>query len=197
MALSLKKGEKLSLKKAAPSLKIAHIGLGWDARKTTGKPFDLDASAFLLAATGKVRTEKDVVYYGMDKVNGKLQTADGAVTHTGDNRTGDGDGDDEVILIDLAKVPDDIVRIVIAVTIHDDDQTFGQVNEAKVRLLDKDANVEVCHFDLGEDFSTETAVEFCALYKKDGEWKFDAIGQGYTGGLAAICDRYGVETKDD
>lgn len=200
MAVNLKKGEKLSLKKEAPSLKRVLVGLGWDARATSGAKFDLDASAFLVTSAGKVRGDHDMVFYGMDKIGGKLITADGAVEHTGDNRTGDGDGDDESLVIDLAKVAEAITRIVVTVTIFEAkkrQQNFGMVSNAFIRLVDADTNVEICRYDLGEDFSTETAVEFGALYRKDGEWKFDAVGQGYTGGLSAMCNRYGIEAEEE
>lgn len=200
MGLNLKKGEKLSLKKEAPSLKRARLGLGWDARATTGSDFDLDASAFLLTASAKVRSDSDLVFYGMTKVGGKLITADGAVEHTGDNRSGAGDGDDESLIVDLAKVPNDVTRIVFAATIFEAKkrgQSFGQVSNAFIRLVDEDTGIEVFKYDLGEDFSTETAVEFGALYRKDGEWRFDAIGQGYAGGLAAMCNRYGIDADEE
>jgi tellurium resistance protein TerD len=199
MPISLKKGEKISLTKQAPSLKKIRVGLGWDTRATSGKAFDLDASAFVLGATGKVRNQnQDFVFYGMDKINGKLITKDGSIEHTGDNRTGVGDGDDESMIIDLTKVGADVQRIVFAVTIHEAKergQSFGQVTNAFIRVVNEEDNTELCRFDISEEASTNTALDFGAVYRKDGEWRFDAIGQGYDGGLLALCGRYGVDAE--
>lgn len=199
MPISLKKGEKISLTKQAPSLKKIRVGLGWDTRATSGKAFDLDASAFVLGATGKVRNQtQDFVFYGMEKVNGKLITKDGSIEHTGDNRTGVGDGDDESLVIDLTKVAIDVQRIVFAVTIHEAKergQSFGQVTNAFIRVVNEEDNTELCRFDISEEASTNTALDFGAVYRKDGEWRFDAIGQGYDGGLLALCGRYGVDAE--
>ena len=199
MPISLKKGEKISLSKSAPGLKKIHVGLGWDTRATSGAAFDLDASAFLLGATGKVRNDGDFVFYGMEKVNGKLITKDGAVEHTGDNRTGAGDGDDESLIVDLTKVAADVQRIVFTATIFEATkrgQSFGQVTNAFIRVVNAEDNTEICRFDISEEASTNTALDFGAVYRKDGEWRFDAIGQGYDGGLLAMCTRYGIDASE-
>lgn len=193
MAISLKKGGNISLAKADPALNKVLIGLGWDARSTDGAKFDLDATAFLLNANNKVRSNQDIIYYG------QLSSVDGSVVHTGDNRTGDGDGDDESIIVDLNKIPHAIEKIIIAVTIHDADikrQNFGQVDNAFIRVVNDDTQNEVIRFDLNEDYSTETALTFGELYRLKGEWKFRAVGQGYSGGLHALCQLYGVEVND-
>jgi len=193
MAISLKKGGNISLAKADPTLTKVFIGLGWDARSTDGAKFDLDATAFLLDARGKVRGDHDIVFYG------QLTNPDESVTHTGDNRTGDGDGDDESIIVDLNKVSNSIEKIVIAVTIHEAEarrQNFGQINNAFIRLVNNDSQFEVTRFDLNEEYSTETALVFGELYRLKGEWKFRAVGQGYSGGLNALCATYGVEVND-
>lgn len=193
MAISLRKGGNISLAKADPTLTKVLIGLGWDARSTDGAKFDLDATAFLLDARGKVRGDHDIVFYG------QLTNPDGSVTHTGDNRTGEGDGDDESIIVDLSKVANAIEKIVIAVTIHEAEvrrQNFGQINNAFIRLVNNDSQFEVTRFDLNEEYSTETALVFGELYRYKGEWKFRAVGQGYSGGLNALCATYGVEVND-
>jgi tellurium resistance protein TerD len=193
MAISLKKGGNISLAKADPTLTKVFIGLGWDARSTDGAKFDLDATAFLLDARGKVRGDHDIVFYG------QLTNPDESVTHTGDNRTGDGDGDDESIIVDLNKVSNSIEKIVIAVTIHEAEarrQNFGQINNAFIRLVNNDSQFEVTRFDLNEEYSTETALVFGELYRLKGEWKFRAVGQGYSGGLNALCATYGVQVND-
>ena len=189
MAISLNKGGKLSLGKEAPDLKKTLIGLGWDARATDGADFDLDASAFLLGADGKVRSEADFIFYN------QLKSACGSVQHTGDNRTGAGEGDDEAIMVDLTRVPADVQKITFTVTIHEAEarkQNFGQVQNAFIRLVNAETNVEVARYDLAEDASTETAMIFGELYRHGGEWKFGAVGQGYAGGLAAMCRQYGI-----
>jgi len=190
-AINLKKGQKIDLTKTNPGLKNIFLGLGWDIKRYDGGAnFDLDASAFLLGANGKVRRDEDFVFYN------NLTCAEGAVTHTGDNRTGDGDGDDEVIRVDLSLVPANVERIAFTVTIHDADQlnqNFGQVCNAFVRLVNEDNNEEILHYDLGEDFSIETAVVFCELYRHGAEWKFNAVGSGYQGGLAALVQAYGLD----
>jgi tellurium resistance protein TerD len=189
MAVSLQKGGRVSLDKAAPGLKNVHVGLGWDPRATDGAEFDLDASAFLVAASGKVRGDADFIFYN------QLKSTCGSVEHTGDNRSGAGDGDDEVIYVYLDKVPADIAKIVFTVTIHEADtrkQNFGQVGNASIRLVNKDTGAEVVRFDLGEEYSTETAMVFAELYRNGGEWKFNAVGQGYAGGLAPLAQQYGV-----
>lgn len=190
MAVSLNKGGRISLSKEAPGLKLVHVGLGWDSRVTDGAEFDLDASAFLLTVTGKVRNDGDFIFYN------QLTSSCGAVQHTGDNRTGDGDGDDEVLIIDLTKVPTEIEKIAFTVTIHDAQarrQSFGQVENAFIRLMNQETGVEILRFDLAEDYSTETAMVFGEIYRHNGEWKFNAVGQGYAGGLAAMCGQYGIQ----
>ncbi|WP_445345624.1 TerD family protein [Acinetobacter bohemicus] len=189
MAISLNKGGNLSLSKTDPSLNQVLIGLGWDARATDGVDFDLDASAFLLATNDKVRGETDFIFYN------QTRSPEGSVEHTGDNRTGAGDGDDEAVKIDLAKVPAEVQKIAITVTIHDAEsrgQNFGQVQNAFIRVVNDQTNVEIVRFDLNEDYSTETAMIFGELYRHNGEWKFRAVGQGYNGGLSAMCRQYGI-----
>lgn len=189
MALTLQKGGNLSLTKADPTLTKVLVGLGWDPRATDGQEFDLDASAFLLNNTGKVRGSHDFIFYN------QLRTPEGSVVHTGDNRTGDGDGDDEAIKVDLSLVPADVDKVVFTVTIHDADarrQSFGQVSGAFIRIVNEASGAEVVRYDLVEDASTETAMIFAELYRHSGEWKFRAVGQGYKGGLKAMCDQYGL-----
>lgn len=189
MAISLNKGGRISLSKEAPDLKKVHVGLGWDPRVTDGADFDLDASAYLLNSTGKVRSDADFIFYN------QLLSKCGSVEHTGDNLTGAGEGDDEVLMVDLSKVPSDVQKVVFTVTIHDADarrQNFGQVQNAFIRLVNADTDVEVARYDLTEDASTETAMIFGEIYRHGNEWKFAAVGQGYAGGLAAMCQQYGV-----
>lgn len=189
MGVSLAKGGRLSLEKAAPGLKNIHVGLGWDPRVTDGADFDLDASAFMLGAGGKVRSDADFIFYN------QLKSTCSSVEHTGDNLTGDGDGDDEVIYVNLDQVPADVERVVFTVTIHEADQrkqNFGQVANAYIRLANRDNNEEIVRFDLGEDYSTETAMVFAELYRHESEWRFNAIGQGYAGGLGPMAKQYGV-----
>ena len=189
MAISLNKGGNLSLSKTDPNLVRILIGLGWDERATDGAAFDLDASAFLLTATGKVRGDHDFIFYN------QLKSQDSSVEHTGDNRSGQGDGDDETLLVDLSKVSPEIEKIAITVTIHDAQargQNFGQVQNAFIRVVNDQTNVEIVRFDLNEDYSTETAMIFGELYRHNGEWKFRAVGQGYNGGLRAMCGQYGI-----
>ncbi len=189
MALTLQKGGNLSLSKTDPSLTKILVGLGWDPRATDGAEFDLDASAFLLNASGKVRGEQDFIFYNQKK------SPEGAIEHTGDNRTGLGDGDDESIKVDLSKVPVDVDKIVITVTIHEAasrKQSFGQVGNAFIRVVNDVSGAEVVRYDLAEDASTETAMVFGELYRHSGEWKFRAVGQGYQGGLQAMCAQYGL-----
>ncbi|WP_445535413.1 TerD family protein [Acinetobacter sp. G18] len=190
MAISLNKGGNLSLSKTDPNLVRVLIGLGWDERATDGAAFDLDASAFLLTAGGKVRGDHDFIFYN------QLKSQDGAVEHTGDNRSGQGDGDDETLLVNLSKVAPEVEKIAITVTIHDAKargQNFGQIANAYIRVVNQDTNVEVVRFDLAEDYSTETAMVFGEVYRHNGEWKFKAVGQGYAGGLAAMCQQYGIQ----
>ena len=190
MAISLNKGGNLSLSKTDPNLVRILIGLGWDERATDGAAFDLDASAFLLTASGKVRGDHDFIFYN------QLKSQDNSVEHTGDNRSGQGDGDDETLLVDLSKVSSELEKIAITVTIHDAQargQNFGQIANAFIRIVNQDTNVEVVRFDLAEDYSTETAMVFGEVYRHNGEWKFKAVGQGYSGGLAAMCQQYGIQ----
>ena len=190
MALSLTKGGNLSLTKEAPGMTKVLVGLGWDARPTDGTEFDLDASAFLLKADGKVRADSDFIFYN------QLKSVDGSVEHTGDNRTGEGDGDDEAIKVDLSKIPADIHKIAFTVTIHEAEarrQSFGQVRNAFIRIVNQDTNVEVGRYDLDEDASTETAVIFGELYRHGTEWKFRAVGQGFNGGLKPLAESFGLK----
>lgn len=190
MALSLQKGGNLSLSKTDPNLKKALIGLGWDERTTDGSDFDLDASAFLLNDSGKVRGDQDFIFYN------QLKSSDGSVEHTGDNRTGEGDGDDEVLKVSLDTVPADVTKIAFTVTIHDAEarnQNFGQVANAFIRIVNEESGTEIVRYDLAEDYSTETAMVFGELYRHNGEWKFRAVGQGYAGGLKAMCDQFGIQ----
>ena len=194
MAVSLKKGEKVSLtKNAGPAgLKKIRVGLGWDARVTDGQPFDADASAFMLADTGKVKDDGGFVFYNNKK------SACGSVEHSGDNLTGAGDGDDETIKIDLEKVPGDVKKIAFAVTINEADtrrQSFGQITNAFVRIVNEADNTEIARYDLSEDASTNTAMIFAEVYNHNGEWKMNAVGQGYDGGLAALCGNYGIAVE--
>lgn len=190
MGISLQKGQKVSLTKENPGLNKILVGIGWDVNTyTTGGAFDLDSEAFLLGENGKVTKQEDFIFFG------NLKHHSGAVEHLGDNRTGEGEGDDEQIKIDLSKVPADITKIVFSVTIYEAEerrQNFGQVNHAFVRILDEEKNEELVRYDLGEDFSIETAAVFGELYKSNNEWKFNAIGSGYQGGLAALCSSYGI-----
>jgi len=188
MGINLSKGERINLSKEAPSLKKVGVGLGWDTNSTdTGVDFDLDASVFMLGANGKIPSEKHFIFYN------NLTSPDGGVKHTGDNLTGAGDGDDETLFIELAKVDAAINELVFVVTIHEAEkrkQNFGQVRNAFIRLYDQETNKEVAKFELDEDFSKETAVEFGKLYKKDGQWRFQAVGQGYNSGLQGFVDKY-------
>lgn len=189
MAVSLKKGENVSLSKTDPTLKNVLIGLGWNARASDGADFDLDASLFMVGENGKVAGDDWFIFYN------QLHSPCGSVEHTGDNRTGAGDGDDEAIKVALEKVPANIYSLVIAVTIHDAEarrQNFGMVRDAFVRLVNADSDQEVLRFDLSEDYSTETAMVFGEIYRRGGEWKFRAVGQGYAGGLYSLCMQHGV-----
>ena len=193
MPVNLKKGQKVSLTKGNPGLKKVVIGLGWDVNAfDTGGAFDLDTAAFLLTDTGKVSRTEDFIFYG------NLVHPSGAVSHMGDNLTGVGDGDDEQIQIDLSKIPSNISKIAFTVTIYDAEirrQNFGQINNAFIRIYNDENGEELVQYDLDEDFSIETAVVFGELYKHNGEWKFNAIGSGYQGGLAALCDSYGIDVE--
>lgn len=189
MAISLTKGQNVSLSKTDPSLKNVLVGLGWDARSTDGQDFDLDASVFMATENGKVPSDSHFIFYN------QLVSPCGGVEHTGDNLTGDGDGDDESVIVCLDKVQSNIKSLFITVTIHDAEarrQNFGQVSNAFVRIVNNETSDEIVRFDLSEDYSTETAMVFGEIYRHNGEWKFRAIGQGYTGGLYSLCQQYGV-----
>lgn len=191
MAISLSKGAKVDLTKGNPGLDSIVIGLGWDVNKYDGgKEFDLDTSVFLLNAEGKVTGDKDFVFYG------NKQHESGSVTHSGDNLTGTGDGDDETIDVVLSTVPANIDKISVAITIHDADtrnQNFGQVSNAYVRVINKATGEELIKYDLGEDYSVQTAVVACQLYRHNGEWKFNAVGEGYQAGLEGLCTDFGLQ----
>ena len=193
MPISLKKGQKVSLSKDNPGLSRVVVGLGWDVNAfDTGGDFDLDTAAFLLGDNGKVTRAEDFVFYG------NLRHPSGAVEHLGDNLTGEGDGDDEQILVDLSKVPANIERIAFTCTIYDAEnrrQNFGQVSNAFIRIVDQSTGTELIRYDLAEDFSIETAIVVGELYRHNGEWKFNAIGSGFQGGLAALCGHYGIDAE--
>ncbi|MBP7606780.1 MAG: TerD family protein [Giesbergeria sp.] len=189
MAISLQKGGNVNLSKEAPGMKKMLVGLGWSMRSTDGDAFDLDGSVFLLGAGGKVRSDADFVFYNQNK------SSDGSVVHSGDNRTGEGEGDDESVTIELDKVPADVEKIAVCVTIHDAEakrQNFGMVASAYVRCVDAVSNVEVARYDLSEDASVEAAMIFGEIYRHNGEWKFKAIGQGFQGGLGPMAKNFGV-----
>ena len=192
MAVNLSKGQRVSLDKG---VKLALVGLGWDTNRYDGAAdFDLDASAFMLGANGKVRKDEDFIFYG------NLQSADGAVTHTGDSLAGGSGGDDETLFIDFTKVPEDVEKIAITVTIYEAQergQNFGQVSNAYVRVARRSSEndtvgIEELRYDLGEDFSIETALVVCEIYRSGATWRFNAVGAGYQGGLYALCKAYGV-----
>lgn len=190
MPVNLSKGQKVDLTKGNPGLTKLMIGLGWDTNKYDGGfDFDLDASAFLCGENGKVNSDADFIFYSNTK------HSSGCVEHTGDNLTGSGDGDDEVIYVDLSLVPENISRISFTVTIYEADarhQNFGQVSNSYIRIVDQASGTELIHYDLGEDFSIETAIVVGELYRHAGEWKFNAIGSGFQGGLYALCQNFGV-----
>ena len=189
MSVSLSKGGNVSLTKEAPGLTGVVVGLGWDARVTSGADFDLDASALMLAASGKIVSDRHFVFFN------NLSSPDGSVQHMGDNLVGGGGGDDEQITVDLAQVPADTDRIVVTVSIYDAQprgQSFGQVRNAYIRVANQADGVELTRYDLTEDASTETAMIFGELYRAGGEWKFRAVGQGYSTGLAGIARDFGV-----
>lgn len=193
MPVSLNKGQKVSLTKENPGLANVVVGLGWDVNQfDNGGSFDLDTAAFMLGDNGRCPTEKEFIFFG------NLNHTSGSVQHLGDNKTGAGDGDDEQIRINLTAIPENISRIAFTVTIYEAEerrQNFGQVNNAFIRIYNENNGEELLRYDLGEDFSIETAVVFGELYKHNGEWKFNAIGGGYQGGLAALCANYGIETE--
>ena len=189
MAISLTKGGNVNLSKEAPGLTNITIGLGWDPRATDGQDFDLDAIAFLLNDAGKVRNDQDFIFFN------NLKSGDGSVEHTGDNRTGEGDGDDEAIKVDLTRVPSDVSKIAVCASIYEGqarNQNFGQVADAFIRVVNDNGATEIARFDLSEDGSTETAMIFGEIYRHNGEWKFRAVGQGFSGGLGPLAASYGV-----
>ena len=190
MAVNLSKGQRISLEKVAPGLSEAFVGLGWDTNITdTGEDFDIDASVFLLDSNEKLISDQHFIFYN----NLASPDPNKSVEHMGDNRTGAGEGDDEVIKVNLKQVPDEINKISMVVTIHEAEarqQNFGQVQNAFVRVVDAKDNKEVVRYDLTEDFSVETALIMAELYRKDGEWRVNAVGAGYEGGLQALVDRY-------
>lgn len=193
MPINLSKGQKVSLTKDNPGLNNILVGLGWDVNGfDSGTSFDLDASVFIADASGKCPSDKEFIFYG------NKEHTSGAVKHMGDNTTGEGDGDDEQIHIELNKVPDNLEKIAFTVTIYEAEQrhqNFGQVSNAYIRIIDEATGTELVRFDLGEDFSIETAVVVGELYKNNGEWKFNAIGSGFQGGLAALCGHYGIAAE--
>lgn len=189
MGVSLQKGGNVSLTKEAPGLSKITLGLGWDARVTDGAAFDLDASLFMVGEDGKVAADADFIFYG------NKASADGSVLHNGDNLTGEGDGDDETISIDLTNVPAGVKKLVAAITIHEAEsrkQTFGQVSSSYIRVINADGGVEIARYDLSEDASAETAMVFGEVYRHGDEWKFKAIGQGFAGGLGPLAQAHGV-----
>ena len=191
MPINLSKGQKVDLTKGNPSLRKITVGLGWDVNEfDSGAAFDLDAACFMVGENGKCPTEKEFIFYG------NLEHSSGALKHMGDNLTGDGEGDDEQILVDLTAIPQNVSRIAFTVTIYDADarrQNFGQVSNAFIRIVDETTGNELIRYDLSEDFSIETAVVVGELYRYNGEWKFNAIGSGFQGGLAALCGHYGIQ----
>jgi tellurium resistance protein TerD len=189
MAISLQKGGNVNLSKEAPGLVNLKVGLGWDVRATDGAAFDLDGVVFLLNQSGKVRSDADFIFYN------NLKSADGSIVHSGDNRTGEGEGDDESVSIDLSKVPAGVERVILGVTIHDGDvrrQNFGMIAKAFVRCVNGANNSEIARYDLSEDSSTETAMIFGEVYRNGADWKFRAVGQGFNGGLGPLAKNYGV-----
>jgi tellurium resistance protein TerD len=189
MGVSLQKGGNVSLEKVAPGMTKMLLGLGWDSRASDGTDFDLDASVFMVGADGKVRVDGDFIFYN------NLKSACGSVEHTGDNKTGEGDGDDEAVKVDLSLIPADVNKVIVGVTIHEAEsrnQNFGQVSNAFIRVVNQDSNEEVARYDLSEDYSVETALVFGELYRHNNEWKFKAIGQGFAGGLKPMAQQYGV-----
>lgn len=190
MAVSLTKGQKVDLTKTNPGLTKVIAGLGWDTNKYDGgNDFDLDTAAFLVGADGKVITDGDFVFYN------NLKHSSESVIHLGDNRTGEGEGDDEQIKIELNKVPEQIQKIAFTATIHEAEargQNFGQVSNAFIRIFNEETNEELIRYDLSEDYSIETAIVVGELYRHNGEWKFTAVGSGFQGGLGALCGNFGI-----
>ena len=188
--ISLVKGQNVNLSKENPGLTKITVGLGWDAKATGGADFDLDACAFMIGADGKVRGDYDFIFYN------QLQSSDGSVIHSGDNRTGSGAGDDEQIKVDLSKIPADVSRVVFCVSIHEGAerrQNFGQVKNAYIHIINGVDEKELARYDLSEDASVETAMKFAEIYRKDNEWKFKAIGEGTPGGLMVLAKTHGVQ----
>ncbi len=193
MSVILTKGQRVDLTKGQLPLNKVLIGLGWDTNRYDGEvDFDLDASIFLLKENGKVGRDEDFVFYG------NLEHPSKSIIHTGDNRTGAGDGDDEIIKVELNKIPSDYVKLAITVTIYDAEkrlQNFGMVENAYIRLFDKETNEELLRYDLSEDYFNETAIVFAEIYKHNGTWKFKAVGSGYSGGLKSLCSQYGIDAE--
>ena len=191
MPINLSKGQKVDLTKGNPGLKSIMVGLGWDVNAfDSGADFDLDAAAFMLGANGRCPTEKEFIFYG------NLEHSSGSIKHMGDNLTGEGEGDDEEIHVDLSKIPPNVEKVAFTVTIYEAEakrQNFCQVSNSYIRILDQTTGAELIRYDLGEDFSIETAIVVGELYRHNGEWKFNAIGSGFQGGLAALCGHYGIE----
>ena len=191
MPINLTKGQKVDLTKGNPGLKKLMVGLGWDVNAfDSGADFDLDAAAFMLGDNGRCPTEKEFIFYG------NLTHPSESIKHMGDNLTGEGEGDDEQIFVDLTKIPANVSKVAFTVTIYEAEsrgQNFGQVSNSFIRIVDESTGQELIHYDLGEDFSIETAVVVGELYKHNGEWKFNAIGSGFQGGLEALCGHYGIE----
>ena len=189
MTVSLSKGGNVSLTKEAPGMTAVLVGLGWDARTTTGKDFDLDASAIMVTADGKVLSDSHFIFFN------NMKSPEGSVEHTGDNTTGEGDGDDEAIKVDLSTVPAEVAKVVFPVSIYEAEQrtqSFGQVRNAFIRVVNQAGGAEIARYDLTEDASSETAMVFGELYRNGAEWKFRAVGQGYASGLAGIAKDFGV-----
>jgi len=189
VAISLSKGGNVSLSKEDPNLKKVLVGLGWDVRATDGAAYDLDASVFIVNEQNKVRSDSDFIFYN------NLRSSDGSVEHTGDNLTGEGEGDDEQVKVDLEKIPSEVNKLVFSVTIHEAEtrrQSFGQVSGAFIRVINGESNNEIVRYDLSEDASTETAMLFGEVYRNKGEWKFRAVGQGFAGGLGPMARNFGV-----
>lgn len=189
MGITLQKGGNISLSKAEPGISKALVGLGWDTRSTDGAGFDLDASVFMVTADGKVRSDADFIFYN------QLESSCGSVVHTGDNLTGEGEGDDEAVQVDLNRVPTEIEKLVFSVTIHDAAsrrQNFGMVSNAFIRIVNDETSREIVRYDLSEEASIETAMIFGELYRYRGQWKFRAVEQGYKGGLGPLARSFGV-----
>lgn len=190
MAIVLKKGQKIDLTKGNPGLKKIKLGLGWDTNSfDSGNDYDLDVSVFMVGKSNRVERDEDFIFYN------NLKHSSGSVEHLGDNRTGEGDGDDEEIIMDLPIIPDHIEKVAVTVTIYDAEQrrqNFGQVSNSYVRVLNTDNEEEILRYDLGEEFSIETAITVCEIYRYNGEWKFSAVGAGFEGGLEALCRNYGL-----